>query len=77
MSLRNIFVSCFTAMLGVATTGCATSPASGKDAARIASQLPDYTVTNKETGCRYIPDPKNPDAPRPCIISDYPKPTVK
>jgi hypothetical protein len=51
MSLKNVFVSCLTAILGVATTGCATSVANEKEAARIANNLPDYTVTDPKTGC--------------------------
>lgn len=77
MSLKNVFVGCMTALLGVVGTGCATSPQEQKTSAKVANPLPDYTVTNPETGCRYIPDKQNPDAPRPCMINEFPSRFVK
>ncbi len=77
MSLKSVFVGCLTALLGVATTGCATPAAEQKDTSRVANNLPDYSVTDPKTGCRSFKDEKNPDKPQQCIINELPKPTVK
>lgn len=74
MSLKSTFVGCITALFGA--TGCTSTP-DKHEIERLMKALPDYTVTNPETGCRYIKDDKNPDKPQPCIINDFPQRHVK
>jgi len=76
MTLKTVFVSCLTALLGV--TGCANSPSDQKsERDRIIKMLPDHTVIDPKTGCRYIKDDRNPDAPQPCIPNDFPQRQMK
>ena len=71
MSLKSTVVTGLTALLGVAATGCASSP-SDKDIERALSNLPDYTTTDPKTGCRYMKDDENPDKPKLCLPNDFP-----
>lgn len=77
MSLRGVFVGSLAALLTGTLTACSTFKPDKDEAKRIADQLPDYTVTNPETGCRYMKDPKNPDKPQPCLAHDLPQPHIK
>ena len=39
---------------------------------QVSEQIPDYTVTDPMTGCRYFEDGK--PGPKPCLIRDFPRP---
>ena len=78
MTLRGGFVGCVTAVLGAAfTAGCAGIPSNHDDTAAIVNKIPDRTVVDHVTGCRYLKDDKHPDKPKECLPNDSPRREMK
>ena len=78
MTFKSSIVGCVTALLGAAfTAGCSTAPTSHEDTTTILNKIPDRTVVDPKTGCRYLKDDKNPQKPVECLNSDFPQQHIK
>ena len=68
MTIKAGIVSCLTGLLGTAfVAGCSTAP-THENTRRLLDQLPDHTVTDTQTGCRYMKD----DPKKTCLPNDFP-----